>query len=70
MTGMNEGSEVFGHKGKALYFTSNPAESIQTPNFKGITGNNPRTISLWIHTADQNATLLDFGGEGKESRGL
>ena len=65
MTGMNEGSEVFGYKGKALYFTSNSNESVQTPNFKGISGNNPRSISLWIHTNDQNATLLDFGGEGK-----
>ncbi|MEL0099838.1 MAG: hypothetical protein VW907_09805, partial [Opitutae bacterium] len=64
MQGMNEGSKVFAHKGKGLYFSNNPAESLQTPAYKGITGNDPRTISIWVHTADQNATLLDFGGDG------
>ena len=63
MSGMNEGSNVFGYKGRGIYFTSNINESLNTPNFKGITGNNPRSISMWVHTQDDNATLLDYGGE-------
>ena len=64
MIDMNEGSRVFARKNKGIYFNDNLSSSIRVDNSHGLLEASPRTVSMWINTADANATLLDWGSNG------
>ena len=60
---MGEGNRVFGRYGQGMSFSSDENESIIVNDYKGISGNQPRTISMWIHTSDEDGQLWDYGGD-------
>ncbi len=57
-----ESCSVPGHNGKALKFDGKEA-FVRIPNYKGITGQNPRTVALWIKTTAQSGDLVSWGSD-------
>jgi Concanavalin A-like lectin/glucanases superfamily/PGAP1-like protein len=52
VTGASLTTDRFGQSNKAMLFDGN--DKITVPNFNQVTGNSPRTISLWVKTTQTN----------------
>ncbi|MEL0005429.1 MAG: LamG domain-containing protein, partial [Opitutales bacterium] len=55
-------ARTFAYEGLGLPFTGTPGERVTISGYKGITGNEARTVTLWIQTASPSSTLMDWGG--------
>ena len=59
--GISAGSRTFAYKELGLPFTGQEDEKLIMKDYKGIYGNQARTVSLWIQTLDQSAKIIDWG---------
>ena len=63
LVGIDNSARVFGKIGNAVRLDGS-GESIVTKGFKGIVGDNPRTLSMWVKTSSANGALVNWGGAG------
>ena len=57
-----EACSVPGRIGTALKFDGKEA-CVRIPNYKGVTGQNPRTVALWLKTTAQSGDLVTWGSD-------
>ena len=57
-------ARTVGIDGLSLPFTGSANERVSISGYKGISGNDARTVSLWVNTSSAHSTLLDWGGDG------
>ena len=57
-------ARTIGIDGLGLPFTGSANEKVSISGYKGIPGNDARTVSLWVNISSPDSTLLDWGGDG------
>ena len=70
MDGLSAGSRTFAFNELGLPFSGQENEKLIMKDYKGIYGNQARTVSLWIQTLDQSAKIIDWGAVKTAPRGL
>ena len=63
----NGASKTSGKFGQALSLDGSD-DYVLIPNYKGITGTNPRTMSAWIKTSKAAAPIFNWGSNGSSGR--
>ena len=63
----NGASKTSGKFGQALSLDGSD-DYVLIPNYKGITGTNPRTMSAWIKTSKAAAPIFNWGSTGSSGR--
>ncbi|MFP6854621.1 MAG: LamG-like jellyroll fold domain-containing protein, partial [Opitutales bacterium] len=58
LLGMDESNHVFGKRGKALQFNGG---SVEIQGYKGIGGTDPRTMTAWIKTTNDQIAIMSWG---------
>ncbi len=59
--GLSAGSRTFAYNELGLPMTGNNSEKLIISNYKGILGNEARTVALWIQSLDQSSKIIDWG---------
>ena len=64
LEGISAGERTFAYQRLGSPFTGDPEKVVRISGYKGISGNNARTLSLWINTSQPDSTVIDWGGSG------